>query len=143
MSSLIDLQRDNLYAGTTHYSNGTRNIVSIRTQVATLLRSLIATSGVDSGGKILSQVLDLSGVYGELDGENNCNYAAVMTQVFRTLSSDQKAKLAALRKSIMSGTYSDGAAFDFSTAADFYLYSAKIPDATATAKIGNTDGFFQ
>ncbi len=143
MSSLVNTQRNNLYANNATLSSGVKNnIVAIRTQIATLLRTLIATGGVDSSG-IKAQVLALSGSYGELDGENNYNYATVTASVYKTLTAAQKTKLMALRASIMAGKYADGTSFDFTYTATPYLYSAVISDATATGYIGNTDGFFQ
>ena len=59
MSSLLGLQRNNLYAGTT-------NIVQTRTQIATLLRSLLTSTA--SSDSVKAQVLALSGTYGDLDG---------------------------------------------------------------------------
>jgi len=133
MSSLVDTQRNNLYAGST-------NIVSVRTQIATLLRTLLTTA--DTSGSVKAQVLSLSGTYGELDGENNYNYATVIAKVYKTLSAAQKTKLMALRASIMAGKYADGTAFDFTYTDDYYLYSAVITDATATGYIGSTDSLF-
>jgi hypothetical protein len=67
----------------------------------------------------------------------------IMAQVYKTLTIDQKTKLAALRKSIMSGTYADGTPFDFSTKSDNYLYSNIITDARVLVPyIGNTDYLF-
>jgi hypothetical protein len=134
MSSLVDRQRSNLYAGTT-------NIVGVRTEIATLLRSLLAPA--TSASAVKARVLELSGIYGDLDGENNHAYATVFAQVYRTLGADQKARLAALRKSIMSGTYSDGTAFDFSVSSTYYLYSSPITDANLLAPyVANTDYLF-
>lgn len=134
MSSLVDTQRNNLYTGTS-------NIVKVRRDIATLLRTLLtSTASIDS---VKTQVLALSGTYGELDGENNYDYANVFNQVYETLTPDQKVKLAALRKSIMSGTYSDGTAFDFTVTTTPFLYSAVITDLTLlTPYIGNTDYLF-
>ena len=120
VSSLVDTQRNNLYAGTT-------NIVQTRTQIATLLRGLLTSTAANAS--VEAQVLELSGIYGELDGESNYNYATVFAQVFDTLTSDQKARLAALRESIMSGTYSDGTPFDYSDCTTYFLYSSVITDA--------------
>ncbi|MEI6205585.1 MAG: VCBS repeat-containing protein [Desulfuromonadales bacterium] len=121
MSSLVETQRNNLYAGST-------TIVSVRTQIATLLRTLLTTP--DTSGSVKTRVLALSGTYGDLDGENNYNYARVMAQVYANLTTDQKTRLFALRKSIMSGTYADGTPFDFSTVSNSYLYSSVISDLT-------------
>ncbi|MEI8063940.1 MAG: hypothetical protein WCH84_07740, partial [Verrucomicrobiota bacterium] len=134
ISSLVDTQRNNLYAGTT-------NIVQTRTQIATLLRSLLtslATSNV-----VQSQVLTLSGIYGDLDGENNYNYATVFAQVYNTLTAGQKTNLAALRQSIMSGTYSNGTPFDYTTCTTPFLYSSPITDQSVlTPYIADTDYLF-
>lgn len=134
ISSLVDTQRNNLYAGAT-------NIVQVRTQIATLLRGLLVSTS--SSSTVETQVLALSETYGELDGENNYYYATVFAQVYKTLTADQKTKLAALRKSIMSGTYSDGTAFDFSVCTTPFLYSSVITDLNVlTPYIGNTDYLF-
>jgi hypothetical protein len=116
MYSLVATQKDNL-----------NSIVSVRTQIATLLRTLLgATSSADA---VKTQVLSLSATYGELDGINNYYYATTFAQVYKTLSSDQKAKLTTLRKSMMSGKYADGTAFDFSVATTPFLYSSVLTDA--------------
>lgn len=134
MSSLVDTQRNNLYAGSS-------NIVSVRTQIATLLRTLLTSTASPSA--VNSQVLTLSGAYGDLDGENNYYYAVVFAQVYATLSTDQKTRFAALRKTIMSGTYADGTAFDFSVATTSFLYADVIKDVSLlTPYTGNTDYLF-
>jgi len=134
MSSLVATQKDNLYAGTS-------NIVQVRTEIATLLRSLLTTTG--STDAIEAQVLELSGTYGDLDGENNYNYAIVFAQVYNTFTTSQTTQLAALRKSIMSGTYSDGTPFDFSVCTTPFLYSSAMTDVNLLAPyIDNTDYLF-
>jgi len=124
MSNLLSLQRNNLYAGTT-------NIVQIRTQISTLLRSLLTSPS--SSASVKTQVLALSGTYGDLDGEDNYNYAKVFAQVNNTLTAAQKTSLTALRKSIMSGTYADGTKFDYSTCTTPFLYSSAITDTSVLA----------
>ncbi len=134
-NNLVDIQRNNLY------SSPISNIVNLRTQISTLLRSLMTTTVATD--EIKNQVLALSETYGDLDGENNYHYATVISQVFNTLSAEQKTKFAALRKSIMSGTYSDGTAFDFSICTTPFLYSSVINDAGLLAPyISNTDYLF-
>lgn len=134
MSSLVDTQRNNLYGGATC-------IVSVRTQIATLLRSLLTSTA--SSAAVEAQVLALSETYGDLDGENNYDYAAVFKQVYDTLTVNQKTGLAALRESILSGTYSDGTAYDYTVAASPYLYSSVIADlGVLTPYIGDTDDLF-
>ena len=135
MSSLVETQRNNLYA------SPTANIVNVRTEIATLLRTLL-NPGV-SADAVRSRTLALSEIYGDLDGENNHAYATVFTQVYRTLTADQKTRLTALRKSIMSGTYADGTRFDFSVCTTPFLYSSVITNLSLLSPyIGNTDYLF-
>jgi phosphatidylethanolamine-binding protein (PEBP) family uncharacterized protein len=134
MSSLVDTQRNNLYAGAS-------NIVMVRTQIATLLRSLLVSTA--SSAAVNGQVLTLSDTYGDLDGENNYHYATIFTQVYNTLTANQKTALTALRKSIMSGTYADGIPFDYSICTTPFLYSSVINDRNLLAPyITNTDYLF-
>lgn len=139
MSGLVDTQRNNLYAGTT-------SIVSVRLQIATLLRRLLTTSDPIEMASIESQVLTLSGVYGDLDGENNYNYATVFAEVYQSLTQTQKDSLKAQYASIMQGEYLDpdtgqptGVTFDFSdiSKTSLYLYSAPI-QTTDMQFINNT-----
>ena len=134
LDALVAAQKDNLYAGAT-------SIVQIRTEIATLLRSLrVSTTASDL---IRSRVLALSARYGELDGENNCAYAAAFAQVNATLTGDQQARLGALRQSILTGSYADGTAFDFTTCTTYYLYSEAITDLVLLAPyIADTDYLF-
>jgi phosphatidylethanolamine-binding protein (PEBP) family uncharacterized protein len=134
ISSLVDTQKNNLYAGAT-------NIVSVRTQIATLLRGLLTSTA--SSDDVKAQVLALSETYGDLDGENNYNYATVFAQVYNTLTDSQKTKLAALRQDIMSGTYSDGTPFDYSVCTTPFLYSSVISDTSVLDPyISDTDYLF-
>ena len=92
---------------------------------------------------VKAQVLELSATYGDLDGENNYNYAIVFTQFYNTLSDYQKTQLAALRKSIMSGTYSDGTPFDYTLCTTPFLYSAVISNLSLLDPyIDSTDYLF-
>jgi len=134
MANLVNLQRNNLYAGDT-------NIVETRTQIATLLRSLMVST--DSSAEVNAQVLALSGVYGDLDGEDNYYYATTFAQIYAAMSSAQVTKLAALRESDLSGTYADGTPFNFTVATTPYLYSDPITDTSVlTPYIGDTDYLF-
>ena len=135
ISSLVDTQRNNLYA------SPTSNIVQLRTQIATLLRSLMDPTV--SSETVRTQVLALSSTYGDLDGENNYNYATVFSQVYKTLTSEQKTKLASLRKSIMTGTYADGTPFDYTICTTPFLYSSVITDTSILSQyISDTDYLF-
>ena len=135
MSSLVATQKNNLFA------SPTANIVDTRTAIAAELRSLLLPTADATAVK--ARVLELSALYGELDGANNHAYATVFAQVNKSLTSEQRVKLAGLRKSIMSGTYADGTPFDFSTSSTSYLYSSAITDPNVlTPYIGNTDYLF-
>ncbi len=138
MSGLVDTQRSNLYAGST-------SIVNVRLQIATLLRKLLTTTDPAAMAEIENQVLALSGTYGELDGENNYNYASVFAEVYQSLDSTQKASLSALYASIMQGEYKDPitgvvtGTFDFSGPCPApFLYSAPLT-VTDTQFINNTN----
>jgi len=135
MSSLVETQRNNLYAA------ATANIVKVRTEIATLLRGLLTSPS--SADSVEAQVLALSETYGDLDGENNYHYATAFVQVYQSLTADQLARLAELRHSIMSGTYDDGTPFDFTVCTTPFLYSAVITDPGVLAPyIGDTDYLF-
>ncbi|MBH9553852.1 hypothetical protein [Inhella gelatinilytica] len=135
MSSLVDRQRGHLY-GTPG-----ANIVEVRTEIATLLRSL--QDPRTSPQTVQARVQELSARYGDLDGANNHAYATVFAAVKNSLSAEQKTKLTALRKTILSGRYADGTAFDFSGAATAYLYAEPIKDSTVLVPyLANNDRFF-
>lgn len=134
MYSLVDTQRNNLYAGDT-------NIVETRTQIAKLLRSLMVSTS--SSASVNEQVLALSKTYGDLDGEDNYNYATMFAAVNGTLTAAQQTQLAALRVSALTGTYADGTPFNFTVATTSYLYSDPITDTSVlTPYIGDTDYLF-
>jgi len=131
----VDTQRNNLYA------SPTANIVQVRTAIATPLRSWLTTTG--STDAIESQVLALLGTYGDLDGENNYAYATVFAQVYATLTLDQWAALVALLLSLLSGSYSDGTAFDYSVCTTPFLYFSVITDTRLIAPyVDYTDYLF-
>ncbi|WP_374512897.1 PKD domain-containing protein [Niveibacterium sp.] len=133
MSSLVETQRSNLYSGAT-------NIVQLRTDIALLLRSLrVSAANADA---VKARVLALSATYGELDGENNYRYATVFTQVYASLSATQKTQLAALRHSILSGSYANGTPFDYTTATTPYLYAAPIEVTTISSYLAASDALF-
>lgn len=139
ISSLVDTQRNNLYAGT-------KNIVQARTDISTALRSLIGATAPSAAqlAAVQATVLAKSDEYGELDGEDNYHNATVFAQLRRSLSAGELTKLMALRTSLMSGTYSDGTPFDFTVCTTPFLYSAVVGDrSTLTPYISNTDGLFQ
>lgn len=135
MSALVDTQRGRLYA------TAGANIVDARTEIASLLRSLLEAG--TSAAAVKARVLELSALYGELDGANNHAYATAFATVKGSLSTEQKAKFAALRKTILSGRYADGTAFDFSVATTAYLYAEPIKDSSVLAPyLADNDRFF-
>ena len=138
VSGLLDAQRSNLYAGT-------QSIVQARTDISKALRSLISSSAPSDAflAQVKQTVLERSAEYGELDGENNYLYATAFAKLDGSLSAAQKTKLTGLRKSIMSGTYSDGTPFDFTVCTTPFLYSAAISDPAVLAPyIADADHLF-
>lgn len=137
VTDLVEQQKDYLYAGSA-------NIVQVREDISTLLRSLITAPELTDAFKaqVLSQVLDKSGLYGDLDGEIVYAYTMAFSDVYQAMSSTQKTNMAALRKTIMSGTY-DGTPFDFSICTTPFLYSAAISDESVlNPYITDTDYLF-
>ena len=137
-TQLVDLQRANLYAGTT-------NIVGLRSEISTALRSLVSAAAPSDAFKaqVRAFVLARSAVYGDIDGENEYCYATTIGLLNQSLTAAQKAKLATLRQQILSGVYADGTPFDFTTCTTPYLYSAAISDLSLLAPyIANTDYLF-
>jgi len=138
INGLLETQRDNLYAGAD-------SIVKARTDISTTLRSLITPAEPTAAtlAAVKATVLARSAAYGELDGENNYNYATVFAKLNESLSAAQMAKLADLRKSIMSGAYADGSAFDFTVCTTPFLFSAAISDQSALATyLAQTESLF-
>lgn len=134
IANLINVQRNNMYAGDT-------NIVATRTQIATLLRSLMVSTS--SSAEVNAEVLVLSETYGNLDGEDNYDYATAFARLNGTLSATQQAQLATLRQSILSGAYANGTPFNFSVATTPYLYSDPITDSSVlTPYLSDSDSLF-
>jgi len=137
VTDLVEKQRNNLY-------QGAENIVQIRTDISTLLRSLISVSILSDSVKaqVLAQVLEKSAIYGELDGEIVYAYTMAFSEIYPKMTTDQKANLTAMRKKIMSGTY-NGVPFDYSVCTTPFLYSAVIENTSVLDPyISNTDYLF-
>lgn len=156
IAGLVEAQRGNLYGGSASVASAhmaATSIVAVRARIAALLRSLRTAADSDADGDgvddVLAEVLELSATYGELDGEDNYNYAKVFAEVYQSLGADQKTRLLELRADIMAGTYGDGTPFDFAATSTPYLYSAEIKDANLskleTLYIADsaTDAFFE
>jgi PKD repeat protein len=134
MQNVLNLQRNNLYAGAT-------NIVQVRTQIATLLLGLLTSP--ESGSTIQSQVLALSQTYGQLDGQNNYYYATTFAQIYGSLTATESTKLTGIWNSILIGTYADGTPFNDSNCTTPFLYQDVITDPSVLEPyIGNTDYLF-
>ena len=110
ITDLIDLQRQDL-----------AEIVKTRRAIATELRRFQKGQSADK-----DKVLSLSKRYGELDGEMSYLYATAFAEVGKTLSAEEKEKLAKMRKSNPSDPKGP------------FLYSSPIN----TPKIENTDFLF-
>ncbi|HTQ10985.1 MAG TPA: hypothetical protein VMI31_12995 [Fimbriimonadaceae bacterium] len=110
ITDLIDMQRQDL-----------AEIVKVRRSIATELLRFQTGETADK-----DKVLALSREYGRLDGEMSYFYATAFAKVGRTLSADQKQKLASLRKT------------DPSDPKGPFLYSTPIDNAG----VGNTDYLF-
>ena len=112
VKGIVDLQR-----------NALNELVAKREAVSTELRKFLASGTADS-----STVIALSQRYGELDGELSYYYATTFTQVWNSLSADQKTKLTQLASDL--GYVNPGGGF---------LYSQPIDMPT----IENTDFMFK
>ena len=132
MNALTTTQKQNLYG------NANSSIVLARTKISEALRSLITSA--EPSAATLSQVkttVDIySAIYGELDGENNYQYATAFSRVYRNLDGNyltdaQKSSLSALRKKYMTVMYSDGTTVDYSGGSKYFLYAAEVPDTSA------------
>jgi len=137
VTNLVDEQRDNLYTGTV-------NIVQVRTDISTLLRSLLTAPTLTDQLKasVLAQVLEKSGVYGELDGQISYDYAMAFSTVSKSLTTSQTNYLTSLRETLLSGVY-NGVPFDFTVCTTPFLYSAVITDTSVLGPyISNTDYLF-
>ena len=77
VKSIVDLQR-----------NALTELVTKREAISTELRKFISANTADQ-----ATILSLSKRYGELDGELSYYYATVFTEVFNSLSAEQKTKL--------------------------------------------------
>jgi len=148
MNSLAMTQKQNLYA------NASSNIVLARTEISEALRSLITSAEPSSAAlaQVKSTVDTYSALYGELDGENNYQYATTFRRVYANtdgayLTDAQKTALAGLRKQYMTVTYSDGTTVDYSSRSNYFLYAAEV--AATSTDLANytadtaTDGFFK
>jgi PKD repeat protein len=134
MQNVVNLQRNNLYAGAT-------NIVEVRTQIANLLLNLLTSPS--SSSTIQSQVLALSQTYGQLDGQNNYYYATTFSQTYSSLTSSEVTNLMGIWDSILIGTYANGTPFNYSNCTTPFLYADVITNTSVLDPyIDNTDYLF-
>ena len=112
VKGIVDLQRSALM-----------ELVAKREAVSTELRKFLTSGTADS-----TTVIALSERYGELDGELSYYYASVFTQVYNTMSDEQKTKLTAL---------ADGLGYIDPSGAFQYSQPAAMPE------IMNTDFMFK
>jgi hypothetical protein len=112
VKAIVDLQRSAL-----------TELVAKREAVSTELRKFLASQTADS-----SAVIALSERYGELDGEISYYYATTFSQVYNTLSDEQKTKLTELADKL-----------GYIDPAGAFLYS----QPTEMPEIMNTDFMFK
>ena len=112
VKSIVDLQR-----------NALTELVSKREAISTELRKFLASQTADQ-----STILNLSARYGELDGELGYYYATIFTQVYNSLTDEQKSKLLKLADDLGYLNPEGG-----------FLYSEPIP----MPEISNTDFMFR
>jgi len=110
ITDLVDFQRQDL-----------GEIVKTRRAIATELRRFLTGESADK-----DKVLSLSKRYGELDGEMSYLYATAFAKVGKTLTAEQKQKMAGMRTTNPSDPKGP------------FLYSTPIP----MPKIENTDFMF-
>lgn len=148
MNSLVDKQKPNLSG------NAKSSIVLARTKISEALRSLISSEkpSADKLKSIKSEVEKWSGIYGELDGENNWHYATTFNKLFNNLggvyiTDRQKEGLRKLRQKYMTVTYPNGKTIDFSSCSKYFLYAAEVkPESAEFVKYTDntaTDKFFK
>ena len=123
LSILTSTQADQVRGIVDQQRNALQEIVSKREAVATELRKFLASQTADS-----STIITLSARYGELDGELSYYYATIFTQVYNTLTAEQKTKLTQLANDMGYLDPTGG-----------FLYSTLIPMPT----IEDTDHFFK
>ena len=126
MNALTTTQKANLSG------NASANIVLARQKISEALRSLITSTAPSAADLALVQstVTTWSGLYGDLDGENNHAYATTFAELYRNvggtyLTSSQLTGLAALRKSAMTVT-ENGALVDYSSCTKQFLFAAEV-----------------
>lgn len=112
VNGIVDLQR-----------NALTELVAKRVAISTELRKFLSAQTADQ-----ATILDLSARYGELDGELSYYYATTFTQVYNSLTDEQKTKLTKLADDL--GYIDPEGAF---------LYSEPIP----MPEISNIDFMFR
>jgi hypothetical protein len=142
MNALVGTQKANLFG------SSTSSIVISRTRISEALRSLITSAAPSAAAlaDVKAAVDAYSGLYGELDGENNYYYATTFHRLYNNaggsyVSSAQKAALAALRKKYMTVTYPDGSTVDYSSSNTYYLYAAEVSASSSTLSSYTSDAF--
>lgn len=148
MNSLVDKQKPNLSG------NAKLNIVLARTKISEALRSLISTAkpSADKLKAVKAEVEKWSGIYGDLDGENNWHYATTFAKLFNNnggsyITSSQKEALKKLRQKYMTVTYPNGKTIDFSVCDKYFLYAQEVkpssPEFISYTNEAATNKFFK
>jgi hypothetical protein len=120
---LTQSQNDSMKSIVTLQKSALTSIVSTRKSVSTELRRFLSGQTADS-----SSVASLSENYGKFDGEIIYLYASYFSDIYKSLSADQKSKVIQL-----------GVDLGYVNSNGAFLYSAPI----AMPEIENTDSFFK
>lgn len=148
MNALVEKQSNNMS------KNPKANIVMARTKISEALRSLISTNkpSAEKLAAVKAEVDKWSGIYGELDGEDNYYYATTFNQLYNNvggsfMTDTQKASLKKLRVKYMTVKYADGRTVDFSNCTKYFLYAEEVkptsPDFIKYTDNTATDKFFK
>jgi hypothetical protein len=120
-ASLVDLldssQRSILTGVLDRQRSILRNIIGVRREISIKLRGFLTGDGPAE-----SDVVALGRRYGEMDGNLSYEYAMAFAQIYKSMNSQQKGKLAALRTD---HNHENGTAFIYSDR----ITMSKIPDS--------------
>jgi hypothetical protein len=142
MNALVTAQKENLFG------NATSSMVVARTRISEILRSLITSTAPSTAAlaDVKAAVDAYSGLYGELDGENNYHYATTFHRLYNNIGGSyittaQRASLGALRKKYMTVTYPDNTTVDYSSLNKYYLYAAEVLESSSILTSYTSDAF--
>jgi hypothetical protein len=117
---LLDSSQRSILTGVLDRQRGIlKNIIEVRREISTKLRGFLTGAGPSE-----SDIVALARRYGEMDGNLSYEYAMAFAQIYKSMNSQQKEKLAALRTD---HNHENGTAFIYSDR----IPMPKIPDSTS------------